>query len=285
MPPLHLVSTPIGNLGDITYRAVETLRGADVVLAEDTRRTSVLLRHYGIEGPRLVSVHEHNERSRAGIVVEMLREGKVVALVTDAGTPLLSDPGARIVDAVVAAGFEVVPVPGASALLAALVASGISADRFTFFGFIPRKGGGRAELLATIAASPHTSVLYESPHRTVDLLRELAAAAGPERGVAVARELTKLHEEVFRGTLAEALERFEGVEIRGEIVVVVEGRVRDMEEEAEQQEAAARVLASALLAQDVAPSAVARELRDRLGMRRNEAYALVQELERTTDGA
>jgi 16S rRNA (cytidine1402-2'-O)-methyltransferase len=285
MPPLHLVSTPIGNLGDITYRAVETLRGADVVLAEDTRRTSVLLRHYGIEGPRLVSVHEHNERSRAGAVVEMLREGREVALVTDAGTPLLSDPGARIVDAAVAAGFEVVPVPGASALLAALVASGISADRFTFFGFIPRKGGGRAELLATIAASPHTSVLYESPHRTVDLLRELAAAAGPERGVAVARELTKLHEEVFRGTLAEALERFEGVEIRGEIVVVVEGRVRDMEEEAEQQEAAARVLASALLAQDVAPSAVARELRDRLGMRRNEAYALVQELERTTDGA
>jgi 16S rRNA (cytidine1402-2'-O)-methyltransferase len=224
MSTLFLVSTPIGNLGDITFRAVEVLKAADVVLAEDTRRTGILLKHYGIEVPKLVSAHEHNERARAGTVVEMLGEGKRVALVTDAGTPLLSDPGAKIVRAVVEAGFEVIPVPGASALLAALVASGISADRFTFYGFIPRKGGSRAELLEEIAASPYTAVLYESPHRTRDLLQDLRDAAGGERRVAMARELTKLHEEIFRGSLAEAAERLEGVEVRGEVVVVVEGR-------------------------------------------------------------
>jgi len=278
MPALHLVSTPIGNLADITYRAVEVLKAADVVLAEDTRRTAVLLRHYGIDGPRMVSAHEHNERSRAGTVVEMLREGKSVALVTDAGTPLLSDPGARIVRAVIEAGFDVVPVPGASALLAALVASGIAAERFTFYGFVPRKGGKRRDLLDEITRSRHTAVLYESPQRTVDLLSDLAEVAGADRRVAIARELTKLHEEVFRGTLAEALERFGGVEIRGEIAVVLEGREPDPVTEAEEQAASARVLAEALLRQGLAPSAVARELRERLGMARNEAYALVQGL-------
>jgi 16S rRNA (cytidine1402-2'-O)-methyltransferase len=285
MPSLYLVSTPIGNLRDISYRAVEVLKFADVVLAEDTRRTGVLLNHYDIEVPKLVSAHEHNERARAGTVVEMLREGKDVALVTDAGTPLLSDPGARIVRAVVEAGFEVVPIPGASALLAALVASGISADRFTFYGFIPRKGGSRTALLEQIAALPHTAVLYESPHRTADLLRDLLGAAGPERRVAVARELTKLHEEVFRGTLEEAVARVEGVEVRGEIVVVVEGRERDEQAEAEEQAASGRLLAEALLAQGVPASAVARELRQRLRVPRNDAYQLVQELRGEADGA
>jgi 16S rRNA (cytidine1402-2'-O)-methyltransferase len=275
---LYLVSTPIGNLGDITHRAVEVLRTADVVLAEDTRRTSVLLQHYGIQGARLVSAHEHNERARAATVVEMLREGKRVALVTDAGTPLLSDPGARLVSAALEAGFAVVPVPGPSALLAALVSSGISADRFTFFGFIPRKGGGRTDLLAEIAALTHTAVLYESPHRTVDLLRDLRDAAGAERRVAVARELTKLHEEVVRGTLDEVLERFAGGEIRGEIVVVLEGRPADPAEPVDDPTVSVRVLARILLAQGVAPSAVARELRQHLAMPRNEAYQLVQEL-------
>jgi 16S rRNA (cytidine1402-2'-O)-methyltransferase len=275
---LYLVSTPIGNLGDITFRAVEVLRAADVILAEDTRRTSVLLQHFGIQGPRLVSAHEHNEKARSATVVEMLREGKKVALVTDAGTPLLSDPGARLVRAAIEAGFEVVPIPGASALLAALVASGISADRFTFFGFVPRKGGGRVELLEQIAALPHTAVLYESPHRTADLLRDLRDTAGPERQVAVARELTKLHEEVFRGTLEEAVVRVEMVEPRGEIVVVVEGRAEGGAADEEEAEASARLLAQALLAQGVPPSATAKELRQRLKLARNRAYELVQEL-------
>ncbi len=276
MASLYIVSTPIGNLGDITYRAVEVLRAADVILAEDTRRSGVLLRHYGVEG-RMISAHEHNERARAATVVEMLREGRDVALVTDAGTPLLSDPGARIVREVVEAGFEVVPIPGASALLAALVASGIPAERFTFYGFIPRKGGRRTELLEEIAALPYAAVLYESPNRTAELLRDLAAAAGPERRVTVARELTKVHEEFFRGTAEAAAERFEEREVRGEIVVVVEGRPEDAEAEAETDALAARSLAQALLAQGMSPSAAAKELRRRLGIARNAAYELAQE--------
>jgi len=278
VPALHVVSTPIGNLGDITFRAVEVLRAADVVLAEDTRRTGVLLRHYGVEA-RMVSAHEHNEASRAATVVEMLREGKEVALVTDAGTPLLSDPGARIVREVVEAGFEVVPIPGASALLAALVASGIAAERFTFYGFVARRGKNRAEVLEEIARLAHAAVLYESPNRTAELVRDLAAACGPQRRVAVARELTKLHEEFFRGTLEEAALRFEEREVRGEIVVVVEGRPQEeVEEEAAETDAlAGRSLAEALLAQGLAPSAVAKELRRKLGITRNEAYRIAQE--------
>ncbi len=276
MASLFIVSTPIGNLGDITYRAVEVLKAADVILAEDTRRSGVLLRHYGIGG-RLVSAHEHNERSRAGTVVEMLREGRDVALITDAGTPLLSDPGARIVREVVEAGFEVVPVPGASALLAALVASGIPSERFAFYGFIPRKGGRRTELLEEIAALPYAAVLYESPNRTAELLRDLAGAAGAERRVAVGRELTKMHEEFFRGTAEEAAARFEEREVKGEIVVVVEGRPEDAETEAETDALAARSIAQALMAQGMPPSAVAKELRRRLGIARNAAYELAQE--------
>jgi 16S rRNA (cytidine1402-2'-O)-methyltransferase len=277
---LYIVSTPIGNLGDITFRAVETLRQADVVLAEDTRRTGTLLRHFGIR-TRMVATHEHNERARAGVVVEMLGEGKRVALVSDAGTPLLSDPGARIVRAVLEAGFEVVPIPGASALLAALVASGIDAERFTFYAFIPRKGGRRGELLAEIAALPHAAVLYESPHRLAELLRDLAGAAGAERRVAVGREMTKLHEEFFRGGAAEAAGRFAGVEVRGEIVVVVEGAPYVADPEAA---AAGEALARELLADGVPPSGVARELRGRLGMARNAAYELVQGLAAADDG-
>ncbi len=274
--PLFIVSTPIGNLGDLSHRAVETLRAADVVLAEDTRRTSILLRHFEI-GTRLLSAHEHNEAARAGTVVEMLREGKQVALVSDAGTPLLSDPGARIVREVVAAGFDVVPIPGASALLAALVASGIAADTFTFLGFPPRKGPERVELLEEIAASPRASVLYESPNRVARLLADLAEACGPTRRAAVARELTKMHEEFVRGTLAEAAAHFADREVLGEIVVVVEGRSADAVAEEAVDELAAESLAKALLAQGQSPSAIAKELRRRLGISRNDAYRIAQE--------
>jgi len=273
--PLYLVSTPIGNLSDLTRRAVDVLRGADVVFAEDTRRTGVLLRHYGIEA-RLISAHEHNEASRAELVVELLEEGKNVAMVSDAGTPLLSDPGARVVRGAVAAGFDVVPVPGPSALLAALVASGLPADRFTFYGFLPRKGGLRQELLDEISRSTHTAVVYESPQRLHPLLVDLLATCGPGRRVAVARELTKMYEEIVRSTLEEAVESYRDREVRGEIVVVVEGAPSAAPPEAGDEPA--RMLAEALLAHSVAPSAVARELRDRLGVSRNDAYALVQRL-------
>ncbi|MBW3654662.1 MAG: rRNA small subunit methyltransferase 1, partial [Gemmatimonadetes bacterium] len=226
---------------------------------------------------RLMSAHEHNEASRASLVVTMLREGKNVALVSDAGTPLLSDPGARIVREVVDAGFEVVPIPGASALLSALVASGIEAESFTFHGFPPRKGPERAELLEEIAASPRASVLYESPNRVGRLLAELAEAAGGERRVCVARELTKMHEQFVRGTLADVAPRYADAEVLGEIVVVVAGRTVDAAAEGEVDALAARSVADALLAQGQSPSAIAKELRRRMGISRNEAYRIAQE--------
>jgi 16S rRNA (cytidine1402-2'-O)-methyltransferase len=275
MAQFFIVSTPIGNLGDLSHRAVEVLGSADVILAEDTRRTGVLLRHYGVE-KRMISAHEHNESARSRLIVELLQEGQNVALVTDAGTPLLSDPGARLVRSAVDAGFEVVPVPGASALLAALVASGLSADRFTFYGFLPRKGGDRARLLAEIAASAYTSVVYESPNRVHALVEDLLGAAGPERRVVVARELTKLHEEFYRATLGEAVEHFAGRALRGEVVVLLDANQLPVDDEATRS--AARTLAEALLAQGLAPSAVAKELRARLDISRNEAYQMVQEL-------
>lgn len=274
--PFYIVSTPIGNLGDMSHRAVEVLGAADVILAEDTRRTGVLLRHYGISG-RLISAHEHNEAARAQLIVELLREGKEVALVSDAGTPLLSDPGARLVTSAVDAGFEVIPIPGASALLAALVVSGLSPDRFTYYGFLPRKGGDRVALLREIARSPYTVVIYESPNRLAVLIDDLLEHAGGARRVAVAREITKLHEETYRATLSEAASHFAEREIRGEIVVVLAGNSGEPEDPAEAA-AAARALAAAYLAQGMPPSAVARELRDQLRLPRNEAYQLAQEL-------
>ena len=271
--PLYLVSTPIGNLSDMTRRAVDVLRAADVVFAEDTRRTGVLLKHYGIEA-RLISAHEHNEAARAKLVVELLGEGKKVAMVSDAGTPLLSDPGARVVRRALEAGYDVVPVPGPSALLAALVASGLPADRFTFYGFLPRKGGGRQRLLEEIARSPHTTVIYESPQRLENLLIDLEQAAGGERRVSVARELTKMHEEIVRLTLAEAVEAYRDRQVRGEIVIVVEGAPAVTTIDFD--EAAAEHVVQTLLAEGLAPREVARELRDRMSISRNEAYDLVQ---------
>jgi 16S rRNA (cytidine1402-2'-O)-methyltransferase len=273
---LYVVSTPIGNLGDVTRRAAEVLGAVDVVLAEDTRRTGGLLKHLGVSA-RMISAHEHNESSRARLVVEILGEGRDVALVTDAGTPLLSDPGARIVREVVAAGHDVVPVPGASALLAALVGSGIEAGTFSFLGFPPRKGGSRTETMEEIAASPRAVVLYESPHRVGTLLRDLAAAAGGERRACVARELTKLHEEFVRGTLDELAGLFAEVEVLGEVVVVVEGRPPGADGDGEVDALAAAALARTLLDRGETASAVAKELRRRLGISRNDAYRIAQE--------
>lgn len=276
MASLYIVSTPIGNLGDITRRAVEVLGSVDVVLAEDTRRTGVMLKLLDVKA-RLLSAHEHNQASRAGTVVEILREGRDVAMVTDAGTPLLSDPGARIVREVVEAGFDVVPIPGASALLAALVVSGIDAGTFTFLGFPPRRGGSRTEMMDEIAASPRAVVLYESPNRVGRLLRDLAEAAGGERRVCVARELTKMHEELWRGTLAEGVARYEDAEVLGEVVVIVAGRPADAEREEEVDALAAQSVARALLGQGQSASAVAKELRRRMNIPRNDAYRIAQE--------
>ncbi|MBW7933157.1 MAG: 16S rRNA (cytidine(1402)-2'-O)-methyltransferase, partial [Gemmatimonadaceae bacterium] len=204
---LFVVSTPIGNLGDLSGRAVETLRGADAILAEDTRHTRALLSHFDIHTP-LESYHEHNEAATTPSLVGRLQLGARLALVSDAGTPLLSDPGARLVQAAVAAGIAVVPVPGASALLAALVGAALPSDRFTFFGFLPRKGSERRAVLGEIAALRHTAVLYEAANRVAQTLADLAEAGAADRRAVVARELTKQFEEFVRGPVRELAARY-----------------------------------------------------------------------------
>ncbi len=225
---LVLVGTPIGNLGDLSPRAVEALRDADVIAAEDTRRTRNLLSHAGVPGGnRVRAIHEHNEWAAARRVVEEVSGGARVAYVTDAGMPGVSDPGARLVQACLAAGLDVEVVPGPSAVLTALVLSGLPADRFVFEGFLPRKGKERRARLATIAAEPRTVVVFEAPNRVEATVADLAATCGAERPVAIARELTKLHEEVWRGSLRDAASYGDSTSARGEYVLVIGGAPDD----------------------------------------------------------
>lgn len=220
--PLVLVGTPIGNLGDLTPRAIEALTAADAICCEDTRRTGRLLRHAGVPSRPFVVVNDHTEAHAIAGVLARLDRGERVAVVTDAGMPGISDPGERLVRAAVAAGHLVEVVPGPSAAVAALVISGLAAGRYAFEGFLPRKGSGRTARLAEVAAERRTTVLYEAPHRLARTLVDLAGACGPDRRVAVARELTKLHEEVWRGTLADAVDWAAGG-VRGELVLVLDG--------------------------------------------------------------
>ncbi len=278
MATLYLVSTPIGNLDDLTPRAAATLASVSRVLAEDTRRTRGLLSHLGLRTP-LLSLHAHNEAAREKRVLGWLDAGEELALVSDAGTPLVSDPGERLVPAVLARGHRVVPIPGPSAILAALVASGLPTSPFLFLGFLPRKGKERAALLERVAGALESVVLFESPERVVKLLEELARAAGPDRRAVVARELTKLHEEFLRGTLEELLQELREHPPRGEISLVVEGG-GPREEGEETDRMAGEALARALLDQGMSPSRAAREVAGRLGMPRNRAYEIVQGVNR-----
>jgi 16S rRNA (cytidine1402-2'-O)-methyltransferase len=220
---LVVVSTPIGNLGDLSPRAGAALSEADIVCCEDTRHTGMMLKRLGIGVRRLLSLHAHNEVERTSLVLEELALGRCIALVSDAGTPAISDPGERLLAAAAEAGFAVSVVPGPSAVLAAIVVSGMNVGRFRFEGFLPRRGGDRRERLAEIAAAPCPSVCYESPQRLVATLSDLAETCGAERRVAVCREMTKIHEEILRSTLAEATAHFTVTAPRGEIVVVVDG--------------------------------------------------------------
>jgi 16S rRNA (cytidine1402-2'-O)-methyltransferase len=208
-------------MADLSPRAISVLTSADVIACEDTRTTRRLLHLAGAAAPPLIAVHEHNEASMVAPVLDRLQRGETVALVTDAGLPNISDPGERIVRAAVDAGFTVSVVPGPSAAVAAVALSGLPGDRFVFEGFLPRKGADRARRVAAVAAEPRTVVLYEAPHRLRATLADLSAAAGPDRRVVIARELTKLHEEVWRGTLADAVARAD--EPRGEHVLVLAG--------------------------------------------------------------
>ena len=221
---LTLVATPIGNLGDLSPRAVEALREADVVACEDTRHTRKLLTHAGISGAgRLMAVHDQNEAASVRTVLQLLDDGKRVVVVTDAGTPGISDPGERLVKAAAAAGHTVDSIPGPSAAISALVISGLPTGRFCFEGFLPRKGADRRDRLALIAAESRTVLIYEAPNRVADTIDDLIEVCGPLRGVALCRELTKLHEEVWRGSLANARQHLAAREPRGEYVIVVDG--------------------------------------------------------------
>jgi 16S rRNA (cytidine1402-2'-O)-methyltransferase len=218
---LYVVATPIGNLEDISLRALRVLRESTVVAAEDTRRTRKLLTHHRIPA-RLVGLREHNERTRAPVLVGRLLAGDSIALVSDAGTPGLSDPGAALVQAAAGAGINVVPVPGPSAVLAALVASGLPAEPFTFAGFLPARVAERRRSLERLRDVPHTIILFEAPHRLRETLDDILAVLG-DRRIAVARELTKLHEEVYRATVGEAVRNFSAHPPRGEFTLVIEG--------------------------------------------------------------
>jgi 16S rRNA (cytidine1402-2'-O)-methyltransferase len=220
---LVLVATPIGNLGDLSPRAVEALAAADVIACEDTRHSRKLLHHAGITSRRLVAVHAHNEQEQAAKLVQEMANGAVVAFVTDAGTPGISDPGERLVAAAVAAHVHVEAVPGPAAVIAALVVSGLPTARFCFEGFLPRKGKDRSLRLGEIAKEPRTTVVYEAPHRLPATVADLAEACGGARRIAIARELTKKFEEVWRGTLNEAALRVKETDAKGEYVLVIEG--------------------------------------------------------------
>lgn len=269
---LFVVSTPIGNLGDFSYRGVETLRTVAAVLAEDTRHTVTLLRRYELRTP-LVAYHEHNEAKTTPALVARLLAGESLALVSDAGTPLLSDPGARLVRAAVEAGVRVSPVPGASALLSALVTAGVSLDRFTFYGFLARKGAERRAAVDDIANLRHAAVLYEAPARVGDTLAELARAGAAARAVAVARELTKQFEEIRRGTVGELAAYYAESPPRGEVVIVVAGA----EQPAGASEDVLRARAAELRVEGRSARDVAAVLVAELGAPRNVAYRMAHE--------
>jgi 16S rRNA (cytidine1402-2'-O)-methyltransferase len=264
---LYIVSTPIGNLGDMTFRAVEVLSSVALVIAEDTRHSRHLLNHYKIATP-LKSYHEHNEAKETPALVARMKGGDSVALITDAGTPLVSDPGARLVGAAAAAGLKIVPIPGASSVLAALVGSGLPSDRFTFIGFLERKGKSRKDEIERALSSDVTVVIFESANRLHATLSDLAGAGGGDRQTVVARELTKQFEEFRRGTISELESHYGQESARGEVVILMEGRTIAPPSRDE-----AEALARDLIAAGTSP----REIMEQLvthGTPRNTAYKL-----------
>jgi 16S rRNA (cytidine1402-2'-O)-methyltransferase len=274
-PKLYLVATPIGNLEDITLRALRILKEFDLIACEDTRQTQKLLNHYGIE-KRTVSYHEHNEMTRAAELIVDVERGASIALVTDAGMPGISDPGFRLIALAIRHHVPVVPVPGATAFLAALVASGLPTDSFRFSGFLPPKRGKRREVLETIMGSPRTQVFYEAPHRLLETMEDIVQVLGLNRQVVIAREVTKLHEEFLRGRAGELLERLrERGEVKGEITLLI-GKSEDSI-----QSAAAKVGVRSRLKQimsdhQVDEKAALKKIAKELGVSKSEAYRELQ---------
>jgi 16S rRNA (cytidine1402-2'-O)-methyltransferase len=268
---LFVVSTPIGNLEDITFRAVRVLSEVDLIACEDTRHTRKLLNHYGIKAKTL-SYHEHNEQSRAVELVAALQSGTNVAIVSDAGTPGISDPGFRLVQLALAAGLRVVSVPGPTALIAALVASGLPADDFFFAGFLPSKSSARRARLNELANIHATLVFYEAPHRIAQALKDMHEVLG-EREAVIARELTKVFEELIRGRLSKLESHFgSGKEARGELVVIVDRNVIEQSASGENKPGQLELVVSALEAQGLDSRAALKQAAKKLGISRAEAY-------------
>jgi 16S rRNA (cytidine1402-2'-O)-methyltransferase len=271
---LYVVATPLGNLGDLSPRAADTLQHVAVVAAEDTRHSKPLLSHAGSRA-ELVSFHAHSSERALDRLLRILSEGRDVALITDAGTPAISDPGVELVAAARARGIPIVTIPGPTAVAASLAVSGISGDRYLFLGFLPRKGSDRRRFLLTVAQSEWTVVLFEAPNRVTDLLADLAEVCGPDRRAAVSRELTKVFEETRSGTLQELSEHYAEAPVRGEVTVVVAGTGKERVEE-EPPDPTER--AKALLAEGLSRKDVAHRLAEETGISRNTAYRLVSEL-------
>lgn len=269
---LYIVSTPIGNLADLSPRALEILEGVAVAYAEDTRHSSTLLRHFGFR-TQLLSLHEHNEARRVEEVLRRLSKGERCAVISDAGTPTVSDPGTRLVAAVAEAGFRVEPIPGPSAVTAAVAASGLPGGRFLFLGFAPRKGSERDRWMRQALGSPDTVVVFEAPGRLADLLEKWAAAGASTRRCVVCRELTKLHEEVRHGTVSTLWDYYSEREVRGEVTVVLEGSGTAGVGESLDEEAALAV-ANGMAQGGRTTQEITRRLRGEFGMTRNQAYEL-----------
>lgn len=267
---LYLVSTPIGNLEDMTHRAVRILGEVDLIACEDTRHTKKLLNHYGIK-TKTISYHEHNERERAAELVELLKHGSDVAVVSDAGTPGISDPGFRLARAAIDSGLQVVPLPGASALVSALVVSGLATDEFFFGGFLPSRSGARRARLTDLRTLAATLVFYEAPHRIAATLRDAQEILG-EREAVVARELTKMHEEIVRGTLSELAAHFSAAEnARGEMVLMVDRTIIEAEEATGKTAGIAELVAK-FEADGLDHRAALKKAARELGLSRDEAY-------------
>jgi 16S rRNA (cytidine1402-2'-O)-methyltransferase len=275
-PGLYLVATPIGNLEDITLRALRVMKESDLIACEDTRQTQKLLNHYSI-AKRTTSYHEHNEMTRAAELVVELEQGARIALVTDAGMPGISDPGFRLISLAIRHHIPVVPIPGASAFLAALVASGLPTDSFRFSGFLPAKAGQRRQILEDIRDSPRTQVFYEAPHRVKESLKDIVEILGRQRHVVIAREVTKIHEEFVRGNAGEVLETLKARgDIKGEITLLI-GKMEAAEQKALSprvsiRQRVARIIAEERLDEKAALKKVAKEM----GMSKSEAYRELQ---------
>jgi 16S rRNA (cytidine1402-2'-O)-methyltransferase len=270
---LYLVATPIGNLEDISARAIRILKEVDIIAAEDTRQTRKLLSHYSIH-TRIMSYHEHNKLTKIDPILNTLRGGDV-ALVSDAGTPALNDPGYELIIACLEAGHQVSPIPGASAPIAALVASGLPTDAFLYLGYLPSKSKARQTLLLSIQQQPYTLIFLETPHRLLSAMKDIELVLG-KRQIAVARELTKLHEEIFRGSVSEAIQYFKETPPRGEITLIINGKSEKAGKWSEEQ-----IIEAIQFALDCAeqPSMIARNIAKQSGWKRSEVYPLITRIQ------